>query len=266
MERTLSEKEFREIVEDVKEVSEDEKSIVHWITTESVDRYGDIVRAKGMDDESYAKNPVVLYGHDYGGFPVGKSLWRKRTTRNGVKGVIAKTQFAPTPEGQLTFELWKGGFLNAASIGFRSRKTAPITDDDQRFTGYDIAEWELLEYSIVPVPANQDALRLAIEKGIDAPKILNPLRESIFEARVIELESAKKDLDEKLKSLTPNAEFQSFLSAIGERFSNLEGAIEELKAQLTRKPDAVATLTAEQLKSIGLEIGRGAARQILGRV
>ena len=44
------------------------------ISTESVDRQGDIVRATGGKLENYLKNPVVLWAHDYSKPPVARAL------------------------------------------------------------------------------------------------------------------------------------------------------------------------------------------------
>jgi len=108
------EKITKNITEQKISTNDEEMSIVHYITTEGSDRYGDIVRADGMDDKAYSKNPIVLYGHDYNSFPIGKSLWRKKYIANGVSGILAKTQFAPTEDGKEVYQLWKNGYLNAS--------------------------------------------------------------------------------------------------------------------------------------------------------
>ena len=36
-----------------------------WVSTEVVDRDGDILLADGAEVENYAKNPIVLFGHNY---------------------------------------------------------------------------------------------------------------------------------------------------------------------------------------------------------
>jgi hypothetical protein len=87
------------------------------------------------------------------------------------KGIRAQFQFPPI--GTYAFAdtvhgLWNGKFLNAASIGFQpgdgENSVSPIIDDAGKPTGgVQYNEWELLEFSIVPVPANQEALRLALK-------------------------------------------------------------------------------------------------------
>lgn len=178
-------------VSEYKEIDEATMTIQHFISTESTDRHGDIVRAKGMQDANFAKNPVVLYGHDYHSLPVGKSLWRKTARKGGVTGVLAATQFAPTEEGKLVFSLWKDGYLNAASIGFIPLAYDVIRgeEDDTGYKpilGFDITDWELLEYSIVPIPANQDALRNALltKDELGSPEVRQRMYDAVTKAAI----------------------------------------------------------------------------------
>jgi len=45
-------------------IDEKDRTIVHYITTKSVDRFGDKIYPEGMDESDYRKNPVVLFAHD----------------------------------------------------------------------------------------------------------------------------------------------------------------------------------------------------------
>src|SRR4051812_36577768 len=60
------------------ELNPGERSDVSWITTESVDRTGEVVVARGMNDGQFQANPLVTLGHAYWLPPVGRSLWRRR--------------------------------------------------------------------------------------------------------------------------------------------------------------------------------------------
>ena len=162
------------------------------ISTEAVDRDGDIVEAAGADISSYTKNPVVLFGHKYSDpeAVVGKAL---EIVKQAGKGIRAKFQFAPwgTSAGaDAVRRLWSGGFLNATSIGFRVPDGGweeIVTESDNgesRRTGWRFITWELLEFSIVPVPANQEALRLAIkaikdEGGVSVAELEDDLIKAI---------------------------------------------------------------------------------------
>jgi HK97 family phage prohead protease len=254
-------------VEEVKDANDAERSIIHFITTEHVDRYGDIVRADGMNDSLYGKNPVVLYGHDYRAFPVGKSLWRKVGERDGVKGVLTKTQFADTPEGNQVYGLWKDGFLNASSIGFIPTEWETVTRTDEAgntiASGWDIKAWELLEYSIVPVPANGNALRLALEKGL-AEQVAGPIQEAVREHRLCELEECRKGMDSLPATIEAlKAEVKQMADASIER----EVKIKELETKLTApKVESVATLSGDDLKKIVNGLVSGTLNRMRGRV
>ncbi len=152
---------------------DDERSFVATITTEAVDRDGDVVLAKGLDFENFLKNPVVLLGHPFGiegaaDLPVGKARWVKAKGRKVITEVIPALI---TDIGMTVFNLIKGGFLNAVSIGFRSIESSAPTEKELRSR----PEWaganrifrktELVEFSIVNVPSNPDALISAIRKG-----------------------------------------------------------------------------------------------------
>lgn len=139
------------------------------ISTEAIDREGDIVVAAGIELEDYLKNPVVLFGHKYSDpeAVVGRSL----EIESADQKVRSKFQFAPwgTSTGaDVTRRLWEKNFLNAASIGFYPKVWEQINPEEEPDEwgwysgGYRFLEWELLEFSLVPIPANQEALRLAL--------------------------------------------------------------------------------------------------------
>lgn len=139
------------------------------ISTDTVDRQGDTVALDGWNFKNYLKNPVVLWAHDYTMLPVARAtkLWLS------PKGVHATAEF--TPAGSIlfndrVFEMYKGGFLSAVSVGFQPTKWA-FTEDTGRKFGIDFMEQELLEFSAVPVPANPDALIEARSAGIDAAEL-----------------------------------------------------------------------------------------------
>lgn len=148
-----------------------------WISTEAIDRDGDIVEAAGADLSNYLRNPVVLFGHNYWSSETVVARTLKLETEKS-KGIRAQFQFAPdgVSRGADTVRgLWQSGLLNAASIGFMVSGWNWIDADGNDLeqnepgrpdgaVGRRFAEWELLEWSIVPVPANQEALRAAVGK------------------------------------------------------------------------------------------------------
>lgn len=119
------------------------------MTKEVPDRMGEVVDIKGLEVGNFMKNPVVLKNHDHKQMPIG------RVERAEVEGdeMIAEGIFAPTEDGQMIRQLWENGFLNSSSIGFMAKEAEEIEGETH------ITKSELLELSLVTVPANQEALR-----------------------------------------------------------------------------------------------------------
>ena len=132
-------------------------------STPDVDRDKDRVIATGARLDNFLKNPVLMYGHNY------RDPW----------ALIGKAADLQVDAGGINFQpelrepandsdpmtviraLWDQKLLRAASIGFNPTKWM-----ENEVGGRDFVECELLEISIVPIPANQNALRLAA-KAID---------------------------------------------------------------------------------------------------
>jgi len=137
-------------------------------TTPEVDRYGDIIEMDGWEIDNYLKNPVFLWAHDYKQPPIGKALAVEKTPR----GLVFRIRFAEPeiyPFADTIYKLYLGGYLRATSVGFRDLEREPITDQDGRQTGWRYKRQELYELSAVPVPANPNALMLAVQKGVLTP-------------------------------------------------------------------------------------------------
>lgn len=150
----------------VRVIDEAKRTIDFIISTERVDRYGDVVTLSGWDLKEYKRNPVVLFGHQNRAPPIGKAI---KVTRDG-DALRAIAQFMTddmNPFADSIFKMYQQKFLKATSVGFMPINYEPITDDKGNFQGYKFTKQELLEFSCVPIPANPDALVDAKAKGID---------------------------------------------------------------------------------------------------
>ena len=125
------------------------------ITTASEDRDGDSVHTDGMIlTDGYLKHPIVMPMHLYREFPVG---FTEKLTQY-KSHVVARWQWLtdqPDTDGQKFYGLWESHVLNCVSIGFIPKTWEPKKD----MWAYDFLTWELLEHSVVNIPANADALR-----------------------------------------------------------------------------------------------------------
>ena len=156
------------------------------VSTDSLDRHEEIVDLKGLDVSNYMQNPVVLFAHDSNSLPVGKTL---SLVEEGGR-LIAKMKFAVKESAfaREVYELIKGGYLNAFSIGFIPKET-----EDNVYT-----KAELLEYSVVPIPANPRALVVARSKGIKTDLVEKELYGEEFVNERKEYEGKIKELEDSL--------------------------------------------------------------------
>jgi len=150
------------------------------MTTDSVDRHGDILDPGGADLRAFRKSPRVQWAHDYTKPPIARAEDVARED-NSLTCHIAWWQSADADTGHSRFvrevrEMYEHNppFLNTWSIGFMPLEWAERTETDvngnETFAGYHITRWELLELSAVPVPANPDAVSALHEAGIVSHK------------------------------------------------------------------------------------------------
>ncbi|MFA5404118.1 MAG: HK97 family phage prohead protease [Ignavibacteria bacterium] len=174
---------YKNFIVTEKSFNDKEKTITHYISTVTPDRFGDIVNPFGMDADNYRKNPIVLFGHSHHsrGNVIGKNI----ALFPDDFGVKAITKFADTPAGNDLYILNREGYLNAWSIGYipKKLKTQNTTTNNQSGTYNIIDEWELLEYSSVVIPANPDALNLML-KEIKSQEVLQEINLSILQSKI----------------------------------------------------------------------------------
>lgn len=149
---------------EIKLSHEDDRTVDFTISTAAKDRDGDTIDPKGWILTNFLKNPVVLFGHDNRSLPIGRAE-NIRVEGGALKASVKFASADMNPLAESVFQMVKAGFLNATSVGF-----APVeferADDGMKFI-----KQELLEFSIVPIPSNPEALVTA--KGLD----LSPIKD-----------------------------------------------------------------------------------------
>jgi len=149
----------------ITDINEKERTMVVTASDETVDRYNEIMKVAGCKYRNDGKLPF-LWSHNRKEDlpPIGKSMWVKRM--KGLEAVRAKIEFAPTEFADSIYNLYKGGFLTGVSIGFLPIKDRePTKEEVKKGAKRIIEEWELLEISAVPIPANPNAVAEAIKSG-----------------------------------------------------------------------------------------------------
>ncbi len=135
-----------------------DKPIKFVASTANPDRYGDVVDQKGWDLRAYNRNPVVLFNHNPSQMPIGKG---KAYVENDQ--LMLEVEFDQKDDMAKTIEQKvRDGYINAVSVGFQPSKTIarsslPADHPYHGKSGSYFQSSELLEVSIVTIPANNEA-------------------------------------------------------------------------------------------------------------
>lgn len=161
------------------------------VSTPEVDRYGTIIVPSGIDFSAYMNNPIVLAQHDANRFPVGRCLGLYMNGENLEATVQIE---CITDEGKELNALIEAGYVKAVSVGI-----IPVESEEQTIEGNKVKVFtksELVEFSIVSVPANRGALikrtfgetlsqfiqRYKEEKRMLTPEIEQKLKDELLPA------------------------------------------------------------------------------------
>jgi HK97 family phage prohead protease len=137
------------------------------VSDETLDRYNEVIVASGWKLDNYLRNPVFQNSHQYGDiiYTIGRALTTEVRTVADRKVLFQRVEFATeaNPIAKIAYNLYKGKFLNAVSVGFiplQWENGGPGELWQRRYT-----EQELLEVSAVGIPANPNALALGLKAG-----------------------------------------------------------------------------------------------------
>lgn len=179
----------------VKGVSDNKTlKIAGYANTADKDRTGDIVLpeawTKGVDN--FRRNPILLYQHDH-----GKPIGRVSNIRVDKKGIFVEASVSDAAESQHGVKtLIRDGVLKSFSVGF---KVKDATYDKISDIFY-IKDLELLEISVVSVPANQNSL-FSVRKSFENDEEYTQFKSS-FEVKELEVEEkasvAEKNEEEEV--------------------------------------------------------------------
>lgn len=167
--------------------SDDPYKFTARITTDSVDRQNEVVIPAGGDMGEFLNSGAIFWNHNYDqpiGFPNKKSKIER-----GAKGIAGQDyiecggifmkrpndfqgDFFPDFARAFVNQAYGAGIFPGVSIGFIPTESRSPSKQDKANYGDDIQivhnKWKLLEFSIAPVQANQDAVVVAVGKGLIA--------------------------------------------------------------------------------------------------
>ena len=151
------------------------RTCIAYISTNTVDEESEVVIPRGIQTTRFTKGGgTVFWNHDYEK-PCGDFQWLE-VNENGV---VASTYFPEKPEGHVgewrpdaVLSLVAAGLCRGVSIGFSYLETRnPTAKDREQFKSSGnklervVSKSRLLEYSLAPLPMNEDALVVAARRG-----------------------------------------------------------------------------------------------------
>jgi len=143
----------------LKLLNEQEGLISAVVSTEDVDRDGDIVRQNGWDLTHFSTHPILLSSHNYRGLTNQIGEW----TQMKVEGteLVGEAKYyigEGNEEADWGFKLASKGRA-AFSVGFVPDMSKAKQIEDNGNLSYEFQGQELLEVSQVTVPSNPQALQ-----------------------------------------------------------------------------------------------------------
>jgi HK97 family phage prohead protease len=136
------------------------RPVVSFIaSTANPDRYGDVINQAGWSLAKYRKNPVILLNHNANQLPIGKG------EVDVIDGqLMVDIEFdMDDPIAAEVARKTKDGFMGAVSVGFNPIESTPrsmLSKESPYYgkRGEYFERAELLEISIVTIPANGEAV------------------------------------------------------------------------------------------------------------
>lgn len=165
--------------------------ICGYANTVEKDRTGDVIIPSAWVHgiANYRKNPVLLNQHDKNQ-PIGK-VEKVIVDKKGIYVEAYVSEAAEKLYGTQT--LINDGVLKSFSVGFRLKNKKYDKRDDTTF----ITDLELLEISVVSIPANQNSL-FSIRKNFDSEEEYNKFMKS-FDAKN-STETSEEEVSGNLKA------------------------------------------------------------------
>lgn len=197
------------------------------LSDNSVDSFGDIVSSEGWDTSAFERNPVALFNH-VSSWPIG--TWSAIRVENGqLRGRLELAPKGTSPRIDEIRALVEAGILRAVSVGFRALEHEPLKSADGATLGMRFIKQQLLEASLVSIPANSNALAVAKSLNV-SPQTLR----LVFAKQGKKGRTLRRGLHGKHANISSG-------NGKGRGMSSLAQRITELQSQIVSKTD---TLTA----------------------
>ena len=208
---------------ETKILDEKEGIIRAVVSTESVDRDGDIIRQDGWDLRHFERHPVLLSSHNYRGLTNQIGEWTKMEVVD--KELVGEARYyigQGNPEADWGFFL-AGRDKAAFSVGFMPDMDTAKELSTNGKTSYEFKGQELLEVSQVTVPSNRQSLQAM--KGLGLDPVVERLVDDVLGDMEPEQIESPSDPVEMVTAMSPddgdNALAEKIASLIKEDIRNM---------------------------------------------
>ncbi|MGY8661780.1 phage major capsid protein [Bradyrhizobium sp. UFLA05-109] len=192
------------------------------LSDETPDRMDDVILSDGWDLKNFKRNPIALFNHK-SDFPIGK--WSNlRVENKQLRGELEMAPFGTSERIDEIRKLIDAGILRAVSVGFKPLETKQREGSDW---GQTFVRIELVETSLVAVPANPNALAVAKSLNI-SPQTMDLLfaKHGSMDARTRRRGITGEQAD------TSRIRKGSAMSGLAQRITDLEAQIVAKRDQL----------------------------------
>jgi HK97 family phage prohead protease len=248
------------------------------------DRMGDVIEADGWQLQNFKAHPIALFNHD-----PNQVIGTWTDVKVQDKQLRGRLEFAEQGTSALVDTvraLHSQGILRAVSVGFRPIESKPLdADADKYFGPFRFLKSELLECSLVAVPANPRALNAVKSLGITGDMLAEVFRKDAGHTLrpapnakpgkndLMPTGNPMKTLSERIQDAQSRAnEYRDLLTALAnkeERDDTEEAQYLELPGRIERQDASLVALQAAEraLGSQRLTVSPGSigAPAIVGR-
>ena len=192
-------------------INSEKKTATFVMSTENVDRHGDIVDQDTWMLEHFLKSPMFFLQHKSYEFPIGKWIDIRLEADPEIVGkmrLVGTAEFCTdiSEEADKAFKMVEGGYMNAVSVGFIPHRV----EYDEHTDAFRLFDCELMECSLVGIGSNRQALLVdkekagAIEVKENLEKIIKEEKTEPSEnqLRAIRHFKARKNLNQAIRNLT----------------------------------------------------------------
>ncbi|MEN1705330.1 MAG: HK97 family phage prohead protease [Planctomycetota bacterium] len=189
---------LRQVADGVKGIDRERRSVDAVMSTPALDRYGERVEPSAFDLKNFLAAPRLLFNHD-----PDRPIGRFENVRATNDGLFGSAIFDTSPKAQELFSQVVEGSLNSFSVAWLTRawevREEKAADGSTRRVRV-FTDVELLECSLVTIPANPEAL---IRRAFGASGG-SQQRSTGGDTATAELLSAIQRIERRLDALDPD--------------------------------------------------------------